>query len=105
MAEANPTAGELVYKAANAEIPKADLKEYGYILRTNEKNEMVYVRPLSILKASEVDAANLTEFDILEILEVKAISVLNRVIDQRQKLSEKINKDFAKIAGAPIISQ
>lgn len=71
-------------------IPKADLKEYGFQCTTNQKSEMIWLRPLVVLDAKA--AENITHDQVLEILEVKAINVLQRVVQQRQTLRDMLIK-------------
>ena len=84
---------------------KADMTEFGFQLTTNEKNEMVWVRPLSVLNQDEVERAGMSDFDVLEILEVKAIGVLSMVVARRQELQKLLQDQIAKAAGEPQIKQ
>jgi len=74
---------------------KANLKEYGYHLATNDKNEMIWIKPLSILNAKEVEDAGMTNLDLLELLLVKATNALGAIMHERQKLMEKMQAMMA----------
>ena len=67
-------------------IPEADLKEYGFQLTTNHKGETVWLRPLMVWDPK--DAEGVTHDAVLEALEIKAVSILERVIHERQKLRD-----------------
>ena len=72
--------------------PKADMDKYGFQLTTNQKGEFVYLRPLSVLDKKEVDDNHMTDFDVLDLLEARALSVLNAVVEQRRVLTENLKK-------------
>jgi hypothetical protein len=79
-------------------IPEADLKEYGFQLTTNQDQKMVWLRPLIVWDADEVKG--ITHDQVLEALEVKAVSILERVINHRQRLRDLLLKtEAAKDAG------
>jgi len=83
-----------------ADLLKCDPRDYGFQVTTNEKGELVWLRPFVVLDKASGD--RLTHDVVLDILETKAVNVLQSVIEQRRNIQDKMKAALVADAAGKI---